>query len=183
MKEKTKTVARIKDVSIMLIDGTEKFVPIKPICQALDINYSSQLEKIKSDEILGSTVPLKGIVAADGKEREMACIPFKLVFGWLFTINPKNVKVEAKEQIIKYRLECYDALFNYFTDQGEFLEQKQKALEIQLEEVERIRIDFSDQKKLLNDARKTLSQIKEMTFEEWKMNKRQLSFNFQTETV
>ena len=63
------------------------------------------------------------------------------------------------------------------------MEQKQKALEIQLEEVERIRIDFSDQKKLLNDARKTLSQIKEMTFEEWKMNKRQLSFNFQTETV
>ncbi len=175
---KTKTVARIKDVSIMLIDDAEKLVPIKPICQALEVNYSSQLEKIKSDEILGSTVPLRGIVAADGKEREMACIPFKLVFGWLFTINPKNVKAEAKEQIIKYRLECYNALFNYFTDQGEFLEQKQKALEKQLEEVERIRNDYSDQKKLLNDARKTLNDIKELTFEEWQMNKRQLSLEF-----
>ncbi len=175
---KTKTVARIKDVSIMLIDDAEKLVPIKPICQALEVNYSSQLEKIKSDEILGSTVPLRGIVAADGKEREMACIPFKLVFGWLFTINPKNVKAEAKEQIIKYRLECYNALFNYFTDQGEFLEQKQKALEKQLEEVERIRNDYSDQKKLLNDARKTLNDIKELTFEEWQMNKRQLSIDF-----
>lgn len=175
---KTKTVARIKDVSIMLIDDAEKLVPIKPICQALEVNYSSQLEKIKSDEILGSTVPLRGIVAADGKEREMACIPFKLVFGWLFTINPKNVKAEAKEQIIKYRLECYNALFNYFTDQGEFLEQKQKALEKQLEEVERIRNDYSDQKKLLNDARKALNDIKELTFEEWQMNKRQLSLEF-----
>jgi len=175
---KTKTVARIKDVSIMLIDDAEKLVPIKPICQALEVNYSSQLEKIKSDEILGSTVPLRGIVAADGKEREMACIPFKLVFGWLFTINPKNVKDEAKEQIIKYRLECYNALFNYFTDQGEFLEQKQKALEKQLEEVERIRNDYSDQKKLLNDARKALNDIKELTFEEWQMNKRQLSLDF-----
>jgi hypothetical protein len=175
---KTKTVARIKDVSIMLIDGKEKLVPIKPICQALEVNYSSQLEKIKSDEILGSTVPLRGIVAADGKEREMACIPFKLVFGWLFTINPKNVKPEAREQIIKYRLECYDALFNYFTDQGEFLEQKQKALEKQLEEVERIRCDYSDQKKLLADAKKALNDIKELTFEEWQMNKRQLSIDF-----
>jgi hypothetical protein len=175
---KTKTVARIKDVSIMLIDDAEKLVPIKPICQALEVNYSSQLEKIKSDEILGSTVPLRGIVAADGKEREMACIPFKLVFGWLFTINPKNVKAEAKEQIIKYRLECYNALFNYFTDQGEFLEQKQKALEKQLEEVERIRTDYCDQKKLLNEARKTLNDIKELTFEEWQMNKRQLSIDF-----
>lgn len=175
---KTKTVARIKDVSIMLIDGKEKLVPIKPICQALEVNYSSQLEKIKSDEILGSTVPLRGIVAADGKEREMACIPFKLVFGWLFTINPKNVKPEAREQIIKYRLECYDALFNYFTDQGEFLEQKQKALEKQLEEVERIRCDYSDQKKLLADAKKALNDIKELTFEEWQMDKRQLSIDF-----
>ncbi|MBR8536742.1 hypothetical protein KDU71_14290 [Carboxylicivirga sediminis] len=175
---KTKTVARIKDVSIMLIDDAEKLVPIKPICQALEVNYSSQLEKIKSDEILGSTVPLRGIVAADGKEREMACIPFKLVFGWLFTINPKNVKAEAKEQIIKYRLECYNALFNYFTDQGEFLEQKQKALEKQLEEVERLRVDYSDQKKLLNEARKTLNDIKEMTFEEWQMDKRQLALDF-----
>lgn len=162
----------------MLIDGKEKLVPIKPICQALEVNYSSQLEKIKSDEILGSTVPLRGIVAADGKEREMACIPFKLVFGWLFTINPKNVKPEAREQIIKYRLECYDALFNYFTDQGEFLEQKQKALEKQLEEVERIRCDYSDHKKLLADAKKALNDIKELTFEEWQMNKRQLSIEF-----
>ncbi|MBS2101384.1 hypothetical protein, partial [Carboxylicivirga linearis] len=92
--------------------------------------------------------------------------------------NPKNVKAEAKEQIIKYRLECYNALFNYFTDQGEFLEQKQKALEKQLEEVERIRNDYSDQKKLLNDARKALNDIKELTFEEWQMNKRQLSLDF-----
>ena len=178
VKETIKTVAKIKDVSIMLIDGKEKLVPIKPICQALDVNYSSQLEKIKSDEILGSTVLLRGIIAADGKEREMACIPFKFAFGWLFTINPKNVKAEAKEQIIKYRLECYEALFNHFSDQSEFLEQKQAALEKQMEEVDRIRNDFGNTKKLLDEARKILNKVKEMTFDEWQINKRQLSIDF-----
>jgi hypothetical protein len=69
------------------------------------------------------------------------------VFGWLFTINPQNVKEEAKEKVLKYKLECYTALFNHFSDQSEFLEQKQAALEKQLEEVERIRADFGNQKK------------------------------------
>ncbi len=178
MTQKTKTVARIQDVNITLIDGTERLVPIKPICEALGIDSKSQMDKIQKDEILGSTMVLSTSIGADGKEREMSCIPLKYVFGWLFTINPKNVKPEAKERIVKYRLECYEALFNYFTDQGEFLEMKQRALEKQLEEVDRIRCDFSDQKKLLSDAKRTLNNIKEMTFEQWQLNKRQLSINF-----
>ncbi len=178
MKGKAKIVTRIQEVNIMLIDGAEKLVPVKPICEALGIDSKSQMDKIQNDEILGSTTVLSTSVGADGREREMSCIPFKFVFGWLFTINPKNVKPEAREHIIKYRLECYEALFNYFTDMGKFLEKKQKALEKQIEEVERIRCDYSDQKKLLANAKKTLNDIKEMTFEEWQMNKRQLSINF-----
>ncbi|WP_282039359.1 phage antirepressor N-terminal domain-containing protein [Saccharicrinis aurantiacus] len=178
MKENIKTVARINDVSIMLINGTEKLIPVKPICEALGIDHKSQMSKIQKDEILASTMVLSTTVGADGKDREMSCIPFKFVFGWLFSINPRNVKPEVKEQIIKYKLQCYDALYNYFADQGEFLELKQKALEKQLEEVERIRADYSDQKKQLSDAKKALNDIKEMTFEQWQYNKRQLSIEF-----
>jgi hypothetical protein len=178
MKENIKTVAKINEVSIMLIDGNEKLVPVKPICEALGIDSKSQMDKIQKDEILGSTVVLSTSVGADGKNREMSCIPFKFVFGWLFTINPKNAKAEAKEQIIKYKLQCYDALFNHFTDQSEFLEQKQLVLEKQMEEVDRIRGDFGNTKKLLDEARKKLNKVKEMTFEEWQQNKRQLSISF-----
>lgn len=98
--------------------------------------------------------------------------------GWLFTINPKNVKAEARETILRYKMECYKALFNHFTDQGLFLQQKQKALEEQLEEVERIRTDYSKTKKQLDEARKALNEVKEMTFEEWELNNRQLTIDF-----
>lgn len=125
----TKTVAKVNNVNILLIDGTEKLVPIRPICDALGIAHQRQIEKIKSDEILGSTVTLQVTVAGDKNEREMTCIPFMFVFGWLVTINPKNVKPEAKEAVIKYKLECYEALFKHFADQSEFLQQKQEALE------------------------------------------------------
>lgn len=178
MTEKIKTVTKINDVSIVLIDGAEKHVPIKPICEVLGIDHKRQVDKIKADGILGSVGGLKPSTGSDGKKYEMYCLPYMYVFGWLFTINPKNVKEDAKQHVLKYKMECYTSLFNHFSDQSEFLEQKQVALEKQLEEVERIRTDFSQTRKQLDDARKALNQVKEMTFEHWQMNKRQLKINF-----
>ncbi|GAO31371.1 phage antirepressor N-terminal domain-containing protein [Geofilum rubicundum] len=179
MKEKVKAVAQINDVSIMLIDGAEKLVPIKPICEALDINHSNQIVKVQKDEILGSVGVLSTSTGNDGKQYEMFCLPYMYALGWLFTVNPKNVKPEARETILKYKMECYTALFNHFSDHSQFLEQKQVALENQLEAVERVNIDFSKTKQELNDARKTLNKVKEMTFDEWLLNKRQLTIDFQ----
>lgn len=178
--ETTKTVARINNVSILMVENGQKLVPIKPICEALGIAYQGQIDKLKNDEILGSTIMPSMTVGADKKEREMVCIPFMFVFGWLFTINPKNVKPEAQEAVTKYRLECYTALFKHFTDQSEFLEQKQSALEKQIEEVERIRADFKNTKQKLDEARRVLNQVKEMTFETWQANNRQLKIEFPT---
>jgi hypothetical protein len=179
MKEKTKTVAKINDVSIMLIDGTEKLVPIKPICEALSIDDKNQRSKIQNDEILSSVGVLSTSTGSDGKKYEMFCLPYMYALGWIFTVNPKNVKAEARENILKYKMECYTALFNHFSDQSLFLEQKQIALEKQLEAVERVRSDYSKTKQELTDARKTLNKVKEMTFEEWLLDKRQLTIDFQ----
>ena len=91
-------------------NDAKKLVPIKPICEALGIDYASQFTKIKNDEDLSSTVVLSTIVATDGKEREMVCLPMEFIFGWLFTINPKNVKPEAQEAVRTYRMQCYHVL-------------------------------------------------------------------------
>lgn len=73
--ETTKTIARVNDVQIQMIDNGQKLIPIKPICEALGISHQKQYEKLKSDEILSSTVTLRVTVGADEKEREMLCIP------------------------------------------------------------------------------------------------------------
>ena len=75
-------------------------------------------------------------------------------------------------------MECYTALFNHFVGKSEFLEQKQLAIEKQLEDIEKIRSDYGNQKKLLSEAKKALNKVKEMTFEQWQINKRQLSIDF-----
>ena len=66
------------------------------------------------DPILASTVVQKTTVGSDGKQRDMVCLPFEFVFGWLFTINADKVKPEAAEAVIRYKRECYHALFAHF---------------------------------------------------------------------
>lgn len=109
-------IAKINGVEISaVVENGEYFLPIKPICEAIGVKYSTQLDKIRQDETLCSTVPLRGIVAADGKTREMVVMPLKYIYGWLFTINPANVAPEAKQKVIEYRRECYEVLYEHFS--------------------------------------------------------------------
>jgi len=179
METTTRALAKINNVSIVVIENGDKLIPVKPICEALGVDYSSQLQKLKSDEILSSVVVLSPTTGADEKTYEMVCIPYKFVFGWLFTINPKNVNPEVATAVTKYKLECYDALYRNFTDHTEFLEQKQNALRERLEEMERIQSEFRTAKERLSEAKEQLNAVKNLTFDEWQNNNRQLTFDFQ----
>ena len=109
-------IAKINGSEILAVEQDEEyFVPIKPICQALGIADRPQREKIQQDEILSSVGMLSTSTGADGKTYEMFVLPLKHVYGWLFTINPKNVSPDAKEAVTRYRRECYEVLYNHFT--------------------------------------------------------------------
>jgi hypothetical protein len=174
MKNQTFEIGIVNGQVILVIENGEKMVPVRPICDALGIAFQSQKEKIEDDEILSSTVTLSMTVAADGKEREMFCIPLKYVFGWLFTINPKNVKEEAKEFVKAYRKECYDVLFRYFTDHAEFYKQKQKAILEQNEKLALVRKNFREAREERRKAEETMHKLAEQTYEQWVENNRQL---------
>lgn len=108
-------IKRVNEIGITIVqEGSDIFVPIRPICDALGVDFSGQRRRIMSDPILGPTVDEKSTVGGDGKQRDMVCLPFEFVFGWLFTINPDKVKPEAAESVIRYKRECYHALFAHF---------------------------------------------------------------------
>lgn len=171
---KTTTVARINKVDILVIENGEKRVAITPICDALGIASNNQIERIKNDPILGSTHMLSISVGADGKERQMSTIPFKYVFGWLFLIDSRNVKEEAREAVLKYQIECYDALYEYFTGYSEFVEEKQKAIDAQLEIEREARRNFNSAKTILKEAESTLYKISKLTYGDYDVDRRQL---------
>ena len=51
---------------------------------------------------------------ADGKTYEMVCLPLEYVYGWLFTIDANLVAEANRENVKRYQLECYQALYTHF---------------------------------------------------------------------
>lgn len=109
---------------ISIINGVEIFaevnenglvyIPVKPICEAIGVAFQAQHLKLQEHEILAPTITLRVIVAADGKAREMVCLPLEYVYGWIFTINTKNVSEKAHDSVLRYQRECYQTLYRHF---------------------------------------------------------------------
>lgn len=110
----TKVVTRINGVEILASVVSDGLVPVRPICEVFGINYASQFTKIKEHSIYGSVVVLSTTTGSDGKQYEMVCLPIEYLAGWLFSINPANVKEEIRDNLIKFQVECNKALFRYF---------------------------------------------------------------------
>jgi len=112
------TVATINDVKLTILNGRYGRVPIKPICELLGINAKAQRDKIKAHYILGEVGVLEHCTGKDGKQYRMFTIPSRYVFGWICSINPKNVSPKARGLVIKYQSACYDAFATYIFEPG-----------------------------------------------------------------
>lgn len=100
-------------IEVAVFDG-KPWVALKPICDALGLDWPTQRVTIKNDPVLSSTVGEFPTVAADGKPREMISLPLDFLNGWLFKINANRYKGERRALIIKYQKECYRVLARHF---------------------------------------------------------------------
>lgn len=138
-------IITVNEKEILIISYyNEKYVAIKPICEAIGVDYSSQLKRIKEDNILSSVVVLSTTTGADEKQYKMQTLPIRYIFGWLFRIDSRNVKEDIRDSVEKYQRECYDVLFDTFTKRTSILKEKTnlqieiEALEKELEEDTRV---------------------------------------------
>lgn len=93
----------------------EPFAAIKPICDAIGMDWKSQHRKLTSDGFRWNCGEI-AIVAADGKTRSMVCLPMRKLSGWLASISAAKVKPEIRDKLIAYQDECDDALWRYWTE-------------------------------------------------------------------
>lgn len=98
----------------LIQEGNEQFVPVKPICTALGLDWETQRRMLERDIVLSSTTVTMTVVAQDKKLREMVCLPLKYLNGWLFKINPSRYEGERLEKIVRYQKECYQVLYQHF---------------------------------------------------------------------
>ena len=156
----TKTIVRVNNVDI-IATSDEQMIAIRPICEALGISVERQRKKIQEDEDLNSVAALRAATGADGKRYEMLCLPVRYIFGWLFTINPANVKPEAQEAVRVYRRSCYDALYHhFFGTQRRQLEQNRAEIAL-LEELAELNQQQQQLKQTIADKRKKLEKLRD----------------------
>ena len=89
-------------------------VAIKPICQALGLDWSMQLRRIKRESIMAEGVVMMTIPSVGGAQ-ETICLRIDLINGWLFGIDEGRVKDDTIRQRVRdYKRNCYRVLFEHF---------------------------------------------------------------------
>lgn len=114
MSKQKITILNGVEIFAEITEKGQVYIPVKPICEAIGVAFQSQHLKLQEHELLAPTITLRMIVAADGKRREMVCLPLEYVYGWIFTINTKNVSEKAHDSVLRYQRECYDILYRHF---------------------------------------------------------------------
>lgn len=102
-----------QSIIAILHDG-KPYVAMQPICENIGLKWGSQYNRIQRSQVLKSTIFMTNMVAEDGKQREMLCLPLSMLNGWLFGVDVNRVKEEIKPKLIAYQTECFDVLARRF---------------------------------------------------------------------
>ena len=99
----------------------QPYTPMKPIVEGMGLDWAAQFNKLKQK--FATTIAEIAIVANDGKERLMACLPVRKLAAWLYSISPNKVRPELRNTVIMYQNECDDVLWDYWT-KGQAINQR-----------------------------------------------------------
>ncbi|MGZ3644011.1 MAG: phage antirepressor N-terminal domain-containing protein [Ktedonobacteraceae bacterium] len=88
------------------IEGERQvLVPLRQFCQYVGVDWASQYQRTKRDEILAremmSVVITTTLMPVRGQRQSYPalCLPLDLLPGWLFTICPSRVKPAYRERV------------------------------------------------------------------------------------
>ena len=107
------------EITAVLVDddrGRTVYVPIRPICEFLGIDWNGQRRRVNRDLVLSPEIERVDVTSTRRGTQSMICLPLKFIPGFLFGINANRVKPELRDKIVKYQRECYDVLSDAFSD-------------------------------------------------------------------
>lgn len=102
-------------VAVRLADG-RVFVPVKPICDLLGVDWAGQYRRIRRDPVLSEAAQPVDVTSTRRGSQPMVCLPLDLLSGFLFGLNADRVKPELRERVIRYQRDCYKVLAEAFQE-------------------------------------------------------------------
>lgn len=101
--------------------GRGVYVPIRPLCEAMGVDWSAQRQRLNRDPVL-SEMAMSVVVTTTHIGRrpraratqKMLALPAEFLNGWLFGLNADRVQPEIRDAVIRYQRECYAVLARVF---------------------------------------------------------------------
>lgn len=100
---------------LTVLHKDEPYVAMKPVCEAIGLDWRSQRQRIMRHEVLKSTVVMMTTVGSTNKTRDALFLPASMLNGWLFGIDIKRCKEAIRHKLITYQRECFKVLHDYWT--------------------------------------------------------------------
>ena len=113
----TTTIATVEFHGAQLVTTIVNGVPhvaLRPICEAIGLDWEGQRARIGRHPILGSVAFMTKATGGDGKQYEMTCLPLNMLNGWLFGVDASRVNPDAQDRLLDYQRECFDVLASYW---------------------------------------------------------------------
>jgi hypothetical protein len=99
----------------------EVYVPLRPICELIGVDWSAQSRRVRRDPVLDEVSQSVAVTTTDiptdsrrPRTSEMICLPLDFLNGWMFGINANRVNEDVRDRLIQYQRECYRVLANHF---------------------------------------------------------------------
>ena len=106
------------DLTAVEVNG-ELHVALKPVCEAIGLDWSAQYRRINRDPILSTCIAITAMqVPGEIQNREVMTLPISHLNGFLFGISASRTRPEVMESLILYQRECYKVLHDYWIKGG-----------------------------------------------------------------
>lgn len=102
-------------VAVRLLDSSI-FIPVKPICDLLGVDWGGQYRRIQRDPVLSEGIQRIDVTSTRRGTQPMVCLPLDYISGFLFGLNADRVKPELRERVLRYQRECYKVLAEAFQE-------------------------------------------------------------------
>lgn len=112
----------------------EAFIPVRPICDQLNVAWQPQHRKITSPDFEGCVTIM---VTQDtiGRAQEMVCLAYPDFMVWLSNLTVSKVKPEAQEALRHLKREIKTLIATYYRERlfGEVVMRDQAAVSFELD--------------------------------------------------
>ncbi len=94
--------------------NNQRYVAMKPLVQALGLDWRAQQRLINGDPCLKEGKVYIKLPGADGKQYKMFALSVDKLCGWLCLVPVRRYKPELQEKLNRYREKCFEVLHEHF---------------------------------------------------------------------